>query len=156
MTAWTQRPRIEATLLNPALFAATMSVAARAYEQRADKPMVWPLAFLVPPLVLHRPTREALPGTVATHLTTWVSRQPLLRAGFPARAGQLTPLSREGMRLGLRSGVLAIDDGRLRGTLRAGQGDDLGAVLDAAQFVGRWLPKVEQPSSVFALLGVRP
>lgn len=156
MSVWSDRPRIEATLLNPALFAATMSVAAHAYERRADVPMIWPVAFLVPPLVLHRPTREELPGTVATHLATWVSRHPLLRAGFPARARQLTPLSREGLRLGLRTGVLVLSNGRLRGTLQAGQDGDLGAVLGAAQFLGRWLPKVEQPSSVFALLGVRP
>jgi hypothetical protein len=157
MRPWSERPQIEATLLNPALFAVSMSVAARAYEQRAHELMIWPLAFLVPPLILHRPTREALPKTVASHLATWIGRQPLFRAGFPARAQQLTPMSREGLRLGLRTGVLSVEAGRLRGTLDApDEGGDLFEVLKAAKFLGRWLPKVEQPSSVFALLGVRP
>jgi len=157
MRPWSERPQIEATLLNPALFATSLSVAARAYEQRAERLMIWPLAFLVPPLVLHRPTREALPATIATHLPTWIGRQPLIRAGFPARAKQLTPLTREGLRLGLRTGVLSIDAGGVRGSLDVPDGDgDLVDVLKAAKFLGRWLPKVERPSSVFALLGVRP
>jgi len=154
---WIERPRVEATLLNPALFASLLSVAAREYESRGDEAMSWPLAFLVPPLVLHGPTREVLPKTVATHLPSWVRRQPLIRAGFPERAVQLTPLTREGLRLGLLCGVLTIGDSRLRGTLSVPDHDgDLRNILKSASLVGRWLTKLDQPSSAFALLGVRP
>src|SRR4051794_41139246 len=113
MKPWVDRPRLEATLLNPALFASLLSAAAQGYESKSGEPMIWPLAFLVPPLVLHRPTREALPKTVRTHLPTWVRSEPLVRAGFPQRAARLTPLTREGLRLGLRFGVLGTDGGRL-------------------------------------------
>jgi hypothetical protein len=152
-----ERPRVEATLLNPALFASLLSVTARAYESQGGEPMIWPLAFLAPPLVLHSPTREVLPKTVATHLPTWVRRQSLVRAGFPERGARLTPLTREGLRFGLRYGVLATDDGRLRGTLSPPNDDgDLRDILKSASLVGRWLAKLDQPSSAFALLGVRP
>lgn len=163
MIPWIERPRLEATLLNPALFAAVLSVAAHEYEARGDVvrgdgPMIWPLGFLVPPLVLHRPTREALPATIATHLPTWIRRQPLIRAAFPERARQLSPLTREGLRTGVRHGVLVLDDGRLRGTLPVPTDatGDLRDVLKSASLVGRWLTKLDQPSSAFALLGVRP
>jgi hypothetical protein len=157
MKPWVERPRVEATLLNPALFASLLSVAAHGYESKSEEPMIWPLAFLVPPLVLHRPTREALPKTVATHLPTWVGRQPLVRAGFPQRAARLTPLTREGFRLGLRFGVLETDDGRLTGTLTMPDcSGDLNEILKSASLVGRWLAKLDQPSSAFALLGVKP
>jgi len=144
-------------MLNPALFAAILSVGARGFEGRAHEPPLWPTGFLIPPLTLHRPTREALPKTVATHLASWVAREPLLRAGFPQLAKQLTPLTNEGLRAGLRAQVLSLDDGRLRGTLSVPDVEgDLRDILKAADLVGRWLTKLDRPSSAFALLGVRP
>jgi hypothetical protein len=157
MKAWPDRPRVEATMLNPALFAALIAVAARDYEAHAGEAMMWPIGFLLPPLVLHRPTRDALPASTRTHFSTWVRREPLIRAGFPARAADLTALTREGLRAGLRAGVLTIDDGRLTGTLTTPTaGGELGEILKAAALVGRWLAKLDQPSTAFALLGVRP
>ena len=157
MRAWTDRPQVEAAMLNPALFAAILSVGARGFEGRAGEPPVWLSGFLIPPLTLHRPTREALPKTVATHLASWVTREPLVRAGFPQLAKQLTPLTMEGLRVGLRAGILTFEDGRLRGTLGTPSAEgDLRDILRAADLVGRWLTKLDQPSSAFALLGVRP
>lgn len=156
MTAWTERPRVEATLLNPALLAVLLAAAAKDYETQ-EAGMPWPLAFLVPPLVLHRPTRDALPRNTRTHLSTWIRREPLLRAGFPARAAAMVPLTREGLRFGLRAGVLARDGASLTGRLdteaRAGE---LRQLISRAALVGRWLAKTDQPSTVFALLGVAP
>ena len=91
MKRWADRSRVEASLLNPALIALLMSEAAREYERQAE-PMSWPLTFLVPPLVLHRPTRDALPRDTRTHLSTWIARQPVIRAGFPDRAVAMAPL----------------------------------------------------------------
>lgn len=157
MKQWSERPQVEATLLNPALFASLLSVGAQAYEAKRDQPMIWPLAFLLPPLILHRPTREVLPKSVVTHLPTWIRRQPLIRAGFPSRAAHLTPFTREGLRLGLNHGVLLLDNARLRGTLSPpGDDDELSEILKSASLVGRWFAKLDQPSSAFALLGVRP
>jgi hypothetical protein len=157
MKRWTERPKIEATLLNPALFASLLSVAARGYESRSEIQLTWPLAFLVPPLVLHGPTRDALPNRISTHLPTWVAREPVIRAGFPGRAQRLAPLTREGLRLGIRTGVLQLEGGHLRGTIAVPEDEgDLHEVLKSAHFVGRWLTKLHQQSSAFALLGVRP
>lgn len=154
MTAWLERPRVEATLLNPALLAVLLAAAAEAYE---DGGMPWPLAFLVPPLVLHRPTRDALPRTTRTHLSTWIRREPLLRAGFPARAAAMVPLTREGLRLGLRAGVLVRDGAMLTGRLNTeAPPGELKQLIRRAALVGRWLAKTDQPSTVFALLGVAP
>jgi len=157
MSAWTDRPQVAATLLNPALIATLESVAAHEYERTARQAMSWPLAFLVVPLVLHRPTRQALPRDTRTHLVTWVSRNPLLRAGFPARAKSLAPIVREGLRFGLRHGVLSAENGLIRGSLRpdTSQGQ-LAELLRTAGLVGRWLAKTTEPSTAFALLGIGP
>jgi hypothetical protein len=156
MSAWTERPRVEATLLNPALIAVLLAAAARDYDSPSAR-MPWPLAFLVPPLVLHRPTRDALPRDTRTHLSTWIRRQPLLRAGFPARAAAMVPLTREGLRFGLRAGVLARDGASLIGHLDAeAPAGELRQLVQRAGLVGRWMAKTDQPSTVFALLGVAP
>jgi hypothetical protein len=157
MTSWPDRPRIPATMLNPALLAVVQSAAAHAYERGGERPMPWPMAFVVVPLVLHHPTRTALPRDTRTHLSTWIARNPLLRAGFPRRAAALAPAAREGMRFGLRHGVLSVNAGGLSGTIRpdAAHGE-LGELIAKASLVGRWLAKSDQPSTAFALLGVAP
>jgi hypothetical protein len=156
MTAWAERPRVEATLLNPALLAVLLAAAAQEYETE-ETGMPWPLVFLVPPLVLHRPTRDALPRNTRTHLSTWVRREPLLRAGFPARAAAMVPLTREGIRFGLRAGVLVREGATLSGNLgREAPAGELRQLIRRAALVGRWLAKTDQPSTVFALRGVAP
>jgi hypothetical protein len=156
MTAWPDRSRVRAAYLNPALVAAVLAAAARGYESAAQRPMVWPMAFLVGPLVLHRPTRQALPRTTATHLSAWTSRNTLLRAGLPARAQALTPTVREGLRFGLRHGLLTVDGGALHGALPSTKDKELSELLNSARLVGRWLAKTDQPATVFAILGVEP
>jgi hypothetical protein len=163
MSSWAQRPRVIANNLNPALLAAIESASARAHGAGASgRPMPWTMIFLIAPLVLHRPTREALPMTAATHLSTWVARHPLLRAGFPRRASALVPAAQEGLRFGLRHGVLSIDGGGvLNGTVRAtdlsdSEDDQLFELIKAAERAGRWLAKTENTSTAFTLLGVAP
>jgi hypothetical protein len=157
MTPWPQRPRIPATMLNPALLAVVESAAARDYERQAAHPMPWLVAFLVAPLVMHRPTREALPRDTRTHMSTWVARNALIRAGFPERARELVPFVREGIRFGLRHDVLSLVDGGLRGTVRNNAGEaDLSGVIKSAALVGRWIAKTDHPPTAFALFGVTP
>jgi hypothetical protein len=156
MTAWSDRPRVEATLLNPALVAVLLANAARDYD--ADGAGIpWPLAFIVTPLVLHRPTRDALPRDTRTHFSTWIRRYPLLRAGFPRRAAAMVDTTREGVRFGLRAGILAREGSALTAHLDAeAPPGELQQLVRRAALVGRWLAKTDQPSTVFALLGVAP
>jgi hypothetical protein len=156
MKNWSERSKIEAGLLNPALIAVLMSEAAKGYEEHSG-PMTWPMAFLIPPLVLHRPTRDALPRDTRTHLSTWISRQPVLLAGLPERTSAMAPLVREALRFGLRHRVLEVSGGRVRGLMtQVPPPGDLRVLVSKAALVGRWLAKSDQPSTVFALFGVRP
>ncbi len=173
-------------MLNPALFAALTAAAASEYERTDGAPMPWPLAFLVAPLVMHRGTRDALPRDTRTHLGNWVQQHPVIHAGIGARAQSLADPVREGIRFGLRHGVLNVDDqGRLSGTLApvpkaaaattsgsaagatAGSaggavrgvgepGSEVGVLLAKAGMVGKWLTKLDQPATAFAMLGVAP
>jgi hypothetical protein len=120
--------------------------------------MPWPLSFIIAPLTLHRGTRDALPSSLTTHLGAWVSRHPVLRAGLPLRAQALVEPVREGLRLGLRHGLLTLEEGgALRQAvprLRIPDAGDLRQVLRKATFAGRWVSRAEEPATVFALFGI--
>jgi hypothetical protein len=152
---------IAAAMLNPALLASVIAAAAEEYTRANGGAMPSSLAFLVAPLVLHRGTREALPKRTSTHWTTWLSRNPVLRAGFPPRARSLAGPVRDGLRFGLAHGALSVTaSGGLQGRLvphaRPEEIGDMPAVLHAAGFVGKWLTKFDQPATAYALLGVAP
>jgi hypothetical protein len=156
VTAWPDRPQVSAAYLNPALVAAVLAAAAINYRSERQRAMVWPLAFVVCPLVLHRSTRLALPRSTATHLAAWVSRNAVLHAGFAARARALTPTVGEGLRFGLRHGVLTVEAGSLNGQVGRARDPELRQLLNSAALVGRWLAKADQPATAFAILGVEP
>ena len=115
MPEWSTRSRVPAALLNPALLAAVLAAGAAGYAREAEAPLPWPLSFVLPPLVLHQATREALPSTLASHLGVWVGRQPQIRAGFPLRALSLVEPVRDGVRFGLRHNMLELDGDGVRG-----------------------------------------
>ena len=158
MTEWSARSGVPAALLNPALIASIIAAAASGYDRERKAPLPWPLSFVIAPMVLHRGTREALPTSLATHLGAWVSRNPALRAGLPQRAQSLVTPVREGLRFGLRHGLLAIEPGggvrQAVARLRPADVGDLRVIVTKAIFVGRWVSRSEQPATIFALLGV--
>lgn len=159
MVQWADRSPIPATMLNPTLLAMVIGAAASGYERETQTAMPWPLCFIAAPLVLHRGTREALPGAISSHLHVWVSRQPSVRSGFPARARSLVRPVREGLRFGLRHGLLIADATGVRSGDQRLRFDNVGDIREIARralFVGRWFTKADQPATIFALLGVRP
>jgi hypothetical protein len=123
--------------------------------------MPWSLPFLIAPLVLHRQTREALPSRITSHWARWVTNNPVLQAGFAPRALSLVEPVRDGLRFGLRLGILRLVEGSaLTGGLapdaKVESSGDVAAIIRSAGFVGRWLTRLDQPSTAFALLGVSP
>jgi hypothetical protein len=158
MSDWLLRPRVEASLLNPALIGMSIAYAAMGYQRdNSQVPMPWPMAFLIPPIILHRPTRNELPSDIRTHFATWVTRHPLLVAGFPRRARVMAEPTREGLRLAIRSGRLNLVGASVVPTSLGPQADgELRQLLRASTLVGRWLARLDQPSTAFALLGVTP
>lgn len=150
-------------MLNPSLLATITANAALRYRDNSDQAMPWMYAFVIAPLVLHRGTRESLPRTTRTNLTSWVADHPTEHAGVARRAAALREAVQEGLRFGLRAGILAVDQsGGLRGSLASGRGHTLSKdsevqqIIARAGFVGKWLTKIDQPATVFVLLGVAP
>jgi hypothetical protein len=118
------------------------------------------IGYLVAPMVLHTPTREALPR-VNARLAKWADEHQLLRAELRWRAPQLTEITRRGLRAGLRYELIGLTPDGIEVSaaltrLRAPSGDEAAACWKAAELVGRWLPRAGPPATILALLGVRP
>ncbi|MFB8125106.1 three component ABC system middle component [Streptomyces bacillaris] len=157
MPSHAQRPQAFAAFLNPALVGSVQAAIAQEYELKRGRAMVWPLALVLPVLVLHRSTREALPSSIRTHLPTWAGRHPALLAGFGARVNSTLPVLREGLRFALRYGLIQVEAGAVHAmpfSTRRAEGE-LQEMLKAARLVGKWAATVDQPSTLLALLGVR-
>lgn len=146
-------------MLNPAFLSVAIAAAAIGYQRETDEPMPLPLAFLVAPLVLHRQTREQLPIRINSHLSKWVMSNPVIAAGFGSRARILVEPVREGLRFGLRTGALHLDEEGLAGRLRSKRmptTGDVAIVYRKSTFVGRWFSQLDTPTTAYALLGVTP
>jgi hypothetical protein len=152
----------EAALFNEAYVAILIALAARHYrEKTSGRGLPWTLAFLVIPLVVHRSTRERLPGTTVARFSNWISSQPLLHASFADQAVALAPYVRRGLRYGLRSGVISLDGDVINSrvalqkytSLSSADGQDAGR---HAAFLGRWFAVIEDVPAVFRQLGVMP
>lgn len=162
LPGWSSRSPVPAAMFNPALVSITIATAANQYEETAGFPMPWPLAHLVTPLVLHRPTREVLPRTKATSLTKWASDNTVIIAGFPARAKQMAPYVREGLRFGLRErtieavggdGLRSLAEAQIIARRAAG---DLPVIYRASGMVGRVFGRAGNAASIYAALRVQP
>ncbi|WP_023591449.1 three component ABC system middle component, partial [Streptomyces thermolilacinus] len=64
----------------------------------------------------------------------------------------------EGLRFGLRHQMLTIEQGSLKSPIpsKSRTEGELADLIKAASLIGRWTAKSDNPSTVFALLGVRP
>lgn len=159
MTPWTERPRDVANLLNPAFCGAVLVQAAKGYDAAVDKPLPWPLAFLVLPVVLHRRTRDVL-GSRARQFHVWLQQHPEVRIDFAERARKLVPVAREALTFVLQRRALLPTRGRLRvppplGRVRRPRGEPADC-LRKAELLGRLYGRAGGVASIYMMWGVRP
>lgn len=165
MRAWIDRPAEEAALLNPAFTSLLMLGSAIGFSGVGDSRLSFGVAHLVLPVLLHEPTRIALPRTTRTSLAAWLAENSEKRIGFCGRLKTLRPHSREAMLFAARLEMVAIhDDGSLSPLIPASRLKAIARSLsgDAAECVrksmtaGKWLALAGTPATIFALWGVRP
>lgn len=95
-------------------------------------------------------------------MALWLEEHPVQRAGLGRRAASLVPAVRAGIRYGLRSGVLALNDATLTAPrpkvksdeiMLSGEVDD---ILKRAGYVGGWFALAGSASGIYALWRVKP
>jgi hypothetical protein len=161
---WAERPAEEARIFNPAFCGELIGRAVGEYHRTRQAALSIATAFLILPLTLHPPTRDALPGRANTAFAGWVADNAALLAGLPERARRLRPVSREALIFAFRHQLLALEGGALvpgakpvRANARpAVSTDDVNAARSAAGLLGRWFATQNTQTSVLQGMGVAP
>jgi len=164
--SWEQRPFEYANLLNPAFCSILLRNAIKSYHDQKKQGMPYPLLFLVLPLVLHSSTRNSLPKSTVTKLHIWLHRYPEARVGFGNRTSNLVPYTKEALAFGMQTGIINICDdgkficvnGKLKRNLAISWSKDTEPLIccNKAGFVGRWLAKAGEVSTIYTMWGICP
>jgi ABC-3C biological conflict system middle component len=162
---WSDRPREEGNLFNPA-FTSLLVARAVAHHERTGPRLRMPLAlsFLVLPIVLHAATRAMLPRKADTNLFAWLSTRPEIKALFPGRAKRLTSVTQEAIRFALTYRKLVVEGDRLASgpkpyglsSIPSPATDETKDCLQKAAFVGRWFAIANSTANIMGAWGVRP
>lgn len=150
-------------LFNPAFCSVLLHNACKGYSEKADAPMPITIAFLLLPTALHRPTREALPGTTATSMWSWLRENPVLVMDLPDRVRGFRPFTAAAITFGLRHAVLSgTHNGLAAGTVGRRPRTlhptaDWNSCLRAAKFLGKWFGVSDiDEANTLAHWGVQP
>lgn len=165
MTPWASRAPEERALLNPSFFSLLVWHAASGHKAEGGVGLPFATSFLVLPLVLHRETRESLPKMVTTSLPVWLDENPLVQARLAERCRMLVPFTKEALMFGGVRGFLTISTDvvsaaqswkrKVTAELRTSS-VEVRACAKKADFLGRWFARTGSPTTVMALMGVRP
>jgi hypothetical protein len=162
MLSWEQRPSEIANLLNPAFCSLVLREAVKGYQSKKSFGMPYPLAFLVFPLVLHKPTRESFPKKTSAKMRLWLQNQPEIRIGFAERSRQLVTFTKEAILFGTNNNILGINDdllvaqGRIKTTKLWVDDSEVSNCLKIAGFLGKWFTTIEDTSTIFIIWGIQP
>lgn len=166
MQPWSKRAIEEANLFNPAFCVVLLAKAVEDYTKKAQQPFPFSLAFLVLPVVLHRGTRNALPGSTISSLLTWIQDHRAQLVDFPGRIKSLREITKETILFGIQHGTLAIADsggivvGPRKQSATAKRTnlftDEARDCVDRAGFLGRWFAAAGTPATIYSAWGVAP
>ena len=162
--SWAERPAEEARIFNPAFCGELIGRTVWEYNRTRQAALNMVTAFLVLPLTLHRPTREALPGRANTAFAGWIAEHSALLAELPERARRLRPVTREALLFAVRHQVLTLEGGGLlpgakpvRPTARPRVStDEVNDVRSAAGLLGRWFAGQHTQISILQGMGIAP
>lgn len=162
MKQWNERIREVAYLLNPAFCARLLYVTIKEYEQKGQSHFPFACAYLVLPLVLHKPTREKISSR--THLLQWIQNNQEILIGYANRAKELVSITNEAIELLLQTGVVELDSNGMLGIVKGSPRISKTKYLDQeiiecikkCEHVARWFVGAESVTTIYISLGVRP
>ena len=164
MKPWAERSIEEANLLNPAFCCGVVAASAAGYLAACDEGLPFPLAFMVLPVVLYKPARQALPRSDKS-MAAWLVENENVRIGLSKRIISFKPHTREAILFGIRHGWLSMgNEGRIESAKMPSQIEYLATKLTGeprecfrkALMLGKWIAKSGTAVTVMNIWGIRP
>lgn len=164
MKSWKSRTVEEAHLLNPAFGCIVLSAAVFGFQSIQNEGMSYPLAFTILPIVLHKPTRDALPGTARTPMAVWLQEHAVAKVQFVERILALKPHTCETLLFGANHNWLGFEHAKLVFKLQESDldrairklADEAKECTSKAKVVGKWFASVGTTETSMHLWGIRP
>ena len=161
---WRERSVEEARIFNPAFCGELIGRTIWEFHESKQEALNMVIAFIVLPLTLHWPTREALPRKANAAFSGWVANQAALLAELPLRAKLLKPVSREALLFAVSHRVIALNStGLVPGTrpirissVPSVSTDEVDEIRRTARFLGRWFAAQRTQSLILQGMGVAP
>lgn len=162
MKSWNMRAHEIAYLLNPAFCGRILYATIRTYGEKTNRPLPFPLIYLVLPLVLHKETRKCINSR--TQLLSWIQRYPQLLIDYPQRARDLIPITNESVEFLLQTGkVVLTPSGELdvpantRTLSKTKYADDeVIECITKSEHIAKWFAGAGKVETIYIELGVRP
>lgn len=154
--------REERALYNPAFTGLLCTRAVQGHVQQYSAPCPLPVAVVAGVMSLQPAIRAALPGTLSSSLMKWLHTNESVRVAMTRNTAPLAAVVRPGVLFALQTRTLMATEGGLVLALGPttkgikGATDQIIAIQQTAQFLGRWLPSTGSLSTVLTLLGVKP
>ncbi len=154
----------EVALFNPAFLARLLHAATNDHQKAVERAMPVALAFLGLPLVLHKPTRDALPTHASSQMQAWIREHPRHMTRLDARVVGMRPFVGVAVRFGVHHGMLTSVDGGLgAGSIKRRprghaelESAEVQTCIRVASFLGRWFARQADTATLLALWGLQP
>jgi hypothetical protein len=141
-----------------------MSTSLDAYTQNVNEGAPYAFPFVMLPLILHKPTREAFPRSSRTTFSAWITNADtsIAKIGFAERAKSMAPYVKEALAFAMQhNSIFVSESGRLKTSNPIPKSfpdatQDVNECVRAALMCGKWFSMVGDFKTAMALLGVKP
>jgi hypothetical protein len=161
MNSWENRPKEIAYLLNPPFCGEVLCQTIKEYVKKTSNPLPYPLLFLILPIILHYNTRRKINREKKLH--TWLQQNPEVKIGYPKRAKELIPITKEAINFLLQVEAIKIDENagvtlvpHKRHENICMHSEEIKGCYQKAKTLGRWFATAGTVATVYIMLGVKP
>lgn len=146
-------------LLNPGFLATLLGHGSLGYAESQENGLPFILAFILPPLVLHKDTRDVLPRAITSKLPEWAHKHSSQLAFLPQHAKELQPSIRSAITVGAHLQIIAFDEeARLNPSERfepkTKESKEVAEIMKKSYFLGRWLGVSGNQPTILSILGI--
>lgn len=162
MNAWQNRPIEVRNLFNPAFCALNLYCAIKDYEGVNKEGMPFSLSLLILPLCFHESTSSYLFAKNRTYFLKNITNNPLIISGLDRRVRDLNLFTIESIKFLLHINAINIDQ---EGKIRANRiklkrmeffGQSHQKIIKVASYLGKQFAKVNDRSTIYISLGIKP
>jgi hypothetical protein len=160
---WKERNTIVANLFNPAFCGEVVRVVANNYNKHTSTKFPFAFAFIVLPILLHKPTRDQMPKTIRTYFFVWVEENDGLFFDFSQRTKSMIKYTKEALLfLMAYKRIELTEKGEIvAATEKAKQfADDdyeeYNEIIKKAEMLGKWLAVTSDVKSIYSFFRIIP